>query len=81
MFSVEEKEQIMVARLCEKAEQIHAVVEENFTENADHSAADVKNVEDFRTDFIRRQGDKLVACLGDILSTLNQFSELVQECE
>ncbi|KAK6249375.1 hypothetical protein QUC31_020940 [Theobroma cacao] len=81
MFSVEEKEQIMMARLCEKAEQIHAVVEENFTENADHSAADVKNVEDFRTDFIRRQGDKLVACLGDILSTLNQFSELVQECE
>ncbi|KAK6274286.1 hypothetical protein POUND7_011369 [Theobroma cacao] len=68
-------------KTCEKAEQIHAVVEENFTENADHSAADVKNVEEFRTDFIRRQGDKLVACLGDILSTLNQFSELVQECE
>ncbi|XVE97213.1 hypothetical protein REPUB_Repub03eG0001300 [Reevesia pubescens] len=77
MLSIEEEVQIMVARLGGNAEQIQAVVEENFSENADHRAADLKNLGDFRTDFIRRQGDKLIACLGDILSTLNQFSELM----
>ncbi|XVE71408.1 hypothetical protein DITRI_Ditri10aG0147800 [Diplodiscus trichospermus] len=78
MFSIEEEEQIMVARLGENAEQIHALVEENFSENADHRhrAANLKNGEDFRADLIRRQGDKLIACLGDILSTLSEFSEL-----
>ncbi|XP_022730118.1 trihelix transcription factor ASR3 [Durio zibethinus] len=74
MFSMKDEEQSMVARLGENAEQIHAVVEENFN---DHRAANVKNVDDSRTDFIRRQGDLLIGCLGDILSTLNQFSELV----
>lgn len=69
-FSIEEEEQIMVARLGENAEQIHNLVKENLCENADDRAADLN--------LIRRQADKLIACLGDTLSTLNQFS-VVQE--
>ncbi|OMO91098.1 hypothetical protein COLO4_18631 [Corchorus olitorius] len=80
MFNIEEEQQIMVARLGENAEQIHAIVEESVTDNnADQRAADLNKIDEFRTDFIRRQGDKLITCLGDILSTLNKFPELVQE--
>ncbi|OMO61946.1 hypothetical protein CCACVL1_23128 [Corchorus capsularis] len=72
MFNIEEEQQIMVARLSENAEQIHAIVEEIVTDNnADQRAAGLNNIDEFRTDFIRRQGDKLITCLGDILSTLN----------
>lgn len=76
-ISIEEKEQMMIMKLHENAELIDAIV----SENVDLGAADVKNVEDYQTDFARRQGDKLITCLRDIVNTLDQFSDLVQECE
>ncbi|KAF2282769.1 hypothetical protein GH714_043139 [Hevea brasiliensis] len=64
----EEMDQMMVDRLRENAEFIHAIVQENPPEIADFGAAD----------FVRGQGDKLIACLGDIVNILNQCPHLVQ---
>lgn len=74
---VEENEQMMVAKLQENAELIHAIV----AESADYSDADLNNVQDLQSEFVRRQGDKLIACLGEIVNTLNQFTDHVQECK
>lgn len=74
-MSIEEQEQMMIMKLHENAELIEAIVSENVDLGA---AADVKNVEDCQTDFARRQGDKLIKCLRDIVNTLDQFSDLVQ---
>ncbi|KAL3618064.1 hypothetical protein CASFOL_038385 [Castilleja foliolosa] len=32
-------------------------------------------------EFTRRQGDKLIDCLGNISATLNQLCDLVQICK
>jgi hypothetical protein len=48
---------------------------------ADLEAADSKNIEGFKTDLIRRQGDKLIACLQNIVNSINQFPCLLQECD
>lgn len=74
---VEENKQMMVAKLQENAELIHAIV----AESADYSDADLNNVQDLQSEFVRRQGDKLIACLGEIVNTLNQFTDHVQECK
>ncbi|XP_059461210.1 trihelix transcription factor ASR3 [Corylus avellana] len=74
-MSIEEQEQMMIMKLHENAELIEAIVSENVDLGP---AADVKNVEDCQTDFARRQGDKLIKCLRDIVNTLDQFSDLVQ---
>ncbi|GLT72231.1 hypothetical protein SLA2020_441850 [Shorea laevis] len=60
---------------------VESPIEEKRKRSHDFGAADVKNVEDYQTDFARRQGDKLITCLRDIVNTLDQFSDLVQECE
>ncbi|GMY17682.1 trihelix transcription factor ASR3 [Fagus crenata] len=76
-ISTEEKEQMMVMKLNENAELINAIV----SENVDLGAANVNNVEDYQTNFARCQGDKLIACLRDIVNTLDQLRDHVQECE
>lgn len=76
-IDTEAKEEMMVMKLQENAELINAIV----SENVDLGAANVSNVEDYRTDFVRRQGDKLIACLRDIVNTLDQLRGHVQECE
>lgn len=76
-ISIEEQEQIAVMQLHENVELIQAIV----NENADHEAADVKSTGDPQTDLVRRQGEQVIACLGDIVKTLDQLRQLVQECE
>ncbi|KAJ7966024.1 Trihelix transcription factor ASR3 [Quillaja saponaria] len=73
-ISAEEKELMLTAKLHENAEQIQAIV----SETTDH---DLKNVEDNQIEYARRRGDKLIACLGDVVNTLNQLCDLVQECK
>ncbi|KAK1549464.1 hypothetical protein Q3G72_002521 [Acer saccharum] len=75
--SIKGKEQTMVVKLLENAEMVHAIA----TENADYGGASSKNVQDYKSEFARRQGDKLIACLGQIVNTLNQLSDHALECE
>ncbi|KAF9661942.1 hypothetical protein SADUNF_Sadunf18G0001500 [Salix dunnii] len=79
MPSSEDMEQMMVEKLSENAEMIQAVVNGNLPEMADLEAADSNNIEGFKTDFIRSQGNKLIACLENIVSTLRQFPWLLQD--
>ncbi|CAK7354360.1 unnamed protein product [Dovyalis caffra] len=81
MPSAEEMEQEMVEKLCGNAEMIHAVVNGNLPEMADLEAGDSKNIQGFKTDFIRSQGDKLIACLENIVNCISQFPGLLQECD
>ncbi|KAK2659645.1 hypothetical protein Ddye_006178 [Dipteronia dyeriana] len=75
--SIKSKDQLMVAKLRENAELVHAIA----TENADYGGASSKNAQDYKSEFARRQGDKLIACLGQIVNTLNQLSDHALECE
>lgn len=68
MTAAEEMEHMMVERLRENAELIHAMVQTNLPEVADFGA----------TDFVRGQGDKIIARLGDIVNILNQYPHLAQ---
>lgn len=80
---IEEKEQMMALILQENAERIHSIV----AESADYRAADVKGAkaefvfDKSEVEFVRSQGDKLIACLGNIVKTLDQLYHDVQECE
>ncbi|KAF7830166.1 trihelix transcription factor ASR3 [Senna tora] len=73
----EENDEALIRKLQELAEQVQAIG----TETADHQEAGSQNVEEFRTKFIRRQGDKLIASLGDFANTLNQLCNFLQECK
>lgn len=79
-ISEEEKQKIMTAKLLENAQLINAVLQGNLAEDVDYKLADLKNNEAMQTDSTRRQGDKIIDCLGNIVSTLNQYCQLVQEC-
>ncbi|XP_011002961.1 PREDICTED: uncharacterized protein LOC105109831 isoform X1 [Populus euphratica] len=79
MPSTEDMEQLMVEKLSENAEMIQAVVNGNLPEMADVEAADSNNIEGFKTDLIRSQGDKLIACLENIVNTMRQFPWLLQD--
>lgn len=69
-ISTEERERIMVAKLYEDTEEIHAIVEE-----ADLRASDLNEIETLQGGMIRRQGDELIARLGDILNTLKHLTD------
>ncbi|KAI3453954.1 hypothetical protein Pfo_010617 [Paulownia fortunei] len=79
--NIEMKEQIMATMLWENALQINAILEGNLADDVDYTLADLKNAEAVQTDFTRRQGDKLIDCLGKISVTLNQLCDLVQQCK
>ncbi|KAL3565951.1 hypothetical protein D5086_031366 [Populus alba] len=79
MPSTEDMEQMMVEKLSENAEMIQAVVNGNLPEMADLKAADSNDIEGFKTDLIRSQGDKLIACLENIVNTVRQFPWLLQD--
>ncbi|XP_041992936.1 uncharacterized protein LOC121743669 [Salvia splendens] len=71
----ESEEQSLAMMLWERALQINAIVEGNLADDVD-----LKNTEAVQMDFTRRQGDKLIDCLGNISTTLNQLCDLVQKC-
>ncbi|KAK6116953.1 hypothetical protein DH2020_049328 [Rehmannia glutinosa] len=79
--NVETKEQIMATMLYENALRINAILEGSLADDADYNLVDLKNDEAVQTDFTRRQGDKLIDCLGKISVTLNQLCDLVQQCK
>ncbi|KAG8381981.1 hypothetical protein BUALT_Bualt05G0029000 [Buddleja alternifolia] len=79
--NVETKEQIMAKLLCENALKINSILEGNIGNDIDYKLADLKKSEAVQTDFTRRQGDKLIDCLGEISATLNQLCDLVQQCK
>ncbi|KAG6433196.1 hypothetical protein SASPL_104804 [Salvia splendens] len=71
----ESEEQTLATMLWERALQINAIVDGNLADDVD-----LKNAEAVQMDFTRRQGDKLIDCLGNISTTLNQLCDLVQKC-
>lgn len=74
----ETKEQIMATMLWEHTLQINAILEGKLTDEVDYRLVDIKNADALQTDFTRRQGDKLIDCLGKISLTLNQLCDVVQ---
>ncbi|XP_059641872.1 trihelix transcription factor ASR3 isoform X2 [Cornus florida] len=78
--SVEEEEQMMAAKLLEDVELMNDILEGNLSEDTDFVLADLKNMETSQTDFTRCQGDRLIACLGNLSDTLDRLCDLVQEC-
>lgn len=79
--SLEEKEGQMAAKLRENAELIHAILKGKLRDDMDCKLSELRNVEASRIDFTRQQGDKLIACFGDLVNTLNQLCDSVQECK
>lgn len=74
--SQEEKLQMMPAKLRETAEMINSIVKSRLAE-ADYKLTDLTNLEAIQTDFIRRQGEKLINSLGDLQDTIDQLCTLV----
>ncbi|XP_028781293.1 trihelix transcription factor ASR3-like [Neltuma alba] len=73
----EENDEMLALKLQELAEQVLATS----TETADCRTDCSQNVEAYRTEFTRRQGDKLIASLGDLAHTLKQLCNLLHECK
>ncbi|KAF5936741.1 hypothetical protein HYC85_024247 [Camellia sinensis] len=78
--NMEEKEQMMATKQYENAKLITDILKGNLGESSDCLLADLKNVKDSQTDFTRRQGDRLITCLGNLADTLDQLCDVVQEC-
>lgn len=78
--NTDSKEETMATMLWERAMQINSILEGNLADDVDYKLADLKNSEALEIDFTRRQGDKLIDCLGEISTTLNQLCDLVQKC-
>lgn len=76
-ISREENEDMLHLKLQELAIEIETIS----TESVDCKAANSQNIEDYRTEFTRRQGDKLIASLGNLSSTLKQLCDLLQDCK
>ncbi|KAL0297406.1 UNVERIFIED_CONTAM: hypothetical protein Sradi_6792700 [Sesamum radiatum] len=74
------KEQTMATVLWENAVRINSILEGNLADDVDYKLADLKNADAVQIDVTRRQGDKLIDCLGNISTTLNQLCDLVQKC-
>lgn len=73
----EENEEILTLKLQELAIEIQEIS----AESADCKEANSENIEDYHTEFTRRQGDKLIARLGNFSNTLKQLCDLLQECK
>ncbi|KAL3645841.1 hypothetical protein CASFOL_011021 [Castilleja foliolosa] len=79
--NIETQEEVMAHMLYENALQINAILEGNIADDVDYKLGDLKNPEAMQIEFTRRQGDKLIDCLGNISVTLNQLCDLVQLCK
>ncbi|PON76448.1 Myb-like domain containing protein [Parasponia andersonii] len=72
----EEKEQMIAFILHENAEMVKSIV----SKNAEYEATKAENGENCQTksaEFVRRQGHKLIACLGEIVKSLDQVRDFV----
>lgn len=76
--SEDEQEQVMASTLRENAELIQRIVDGSPAPDPGCGYVDVKSDENCKTEFIRGQGDKLIACLGTIIDTLKQLCDVVQ---
>ncbi|TKY58250.1 zinc finger and SCAN domain-containing protein 20 [Spatholobus suberectus] len=77
-ISREVNEETLTLKLQDLAVEIEAIATESA---ADDEGGGSQNVEDSHTDFTRRQGDKLIASLGNFSNTLKQLCDLLQECK
>ncbi|KAL3654817.1 hypothetical protein CASFOL_000603 [Castilleja foliolosa] len=79
--NIETQKEIMAHMLYENVLQINAILEGNIADDVDYKLGDLKNPEAMQIEFTRRQGDKLIDCLGNMSATLNQLCDLVQICK
>ncbi|KAL3627045.1 hypothetical protein CASFOL_028408 [Castilleja foliolosa] len=69
------------SRRMKRKKRINAILEGNIADDVDYKLGDLKNPEAMQIEFTRRQGDKLIDCLGNMSATLNQLCDLVQICK
>ncbi|KAK2993736.1 hypothetical protein RJ640_018357 [Escallonia rubra] len=79
-ISHEEKEQMIASRLCENVELINSIVEGHSVEDGNCKSSDSIDGEAALTETIRRDGDELIVCLGNLVNTLDQLRHLVEGC-
>lgn len=77
-MNIKEEAEAMEAKLGEKVDLIHAIVERNLAK--DGETGDDISIDD-KLKFVRQQGDELIACLSEIVSTLNRLREVPREVE
>ncbi|KAG7545504.1 hypothetical protein ISN44_As12g009640 [Arabidopsis suecica] len=74
-MNIEEEVEVMEAKLSYKIDLIHAIVGRNLVK--DNEARDGISTDD-KLKFVRQQGDELIGCLSEIVSTLNRLREVPQ---
>lgn len=75
--SSEDEEQMIASILRENAKRISAIVAEDSEYKAENAGSVDQDCQTKSVEFVRNQGDKLIACLGDIVKTLDQLCNLV----
>lgn len=74
----EEKVERMTIELLNSAEQINAVLEGKFVEEANYVLADPKSAKTTQAVNVRRQGDELITCLENYTHTLDQLCQILK---
>lgn len=74
----EEKVERVTIELLKTAEQINTVLEGKFVEEIDYRLADLESAKTTQTVIVRRQGDELIACLGNYTHTLDQLCQILK---
>ncbi|CAD5329616.1 unnamed protein product [Arabidopsis thaliana] len=77
-MNIEEDVEVMEAKLSYKIDLIHAIVGRNLAK--DNETKDGVSMDD-KLKSVRQQGDELIGCLSEIVSTLNRLHEVPQEIE
>ncbi|KAG7540804.1 hypothetical protein ISN45_Aa07g009630 [Arabidopsis thaliana x Arabidopsis arenosa] len=74
-MNIEEEVEVMEAKLSYKIDLIHAIVGRNLAK--DNETRDGISTDD-KLKFVRQQGDELIGCLSEIVSTLTRLREVPQ---
>lgn len=77
MVSSEDEEQMIASILRENAKRISAIVAEDADYKAENAGSADQDCQTKSVEVVRNQGDKLIACLGDMVKTLDQLCNLV----
>lgn len=75
-ISIDDKEKMFALILRENAKRISSIVAEDAGFEAENAASADHDLQTESAEFVRHQGDKLIACLGDIVKTLDQLCAL-----